>query len=307
MINERKKIMLKKIIGILFLYTTITFTSVNAKEIELALFVPAGGGADKHSNILASALKKQDITVKKIFFRTCVEALNYVTARPNAYIIALPNDLQTSSDTGKCPSLQPKYTGIKFYSTIGDMPTMFCTAPNRSDITWKTLQDPSRQILVGTLTADVNLLPLQLFLKNSKVPMNIKIVPYKGASTVRTAAYAGNIDMVYIGGGVPQLIEKGSKCLASSMKSNWLNAPFIGDLTTLKDFPETGIQVSIFSNGTVPKDLDSSMKVAFASPQFLKDLADVKASHSGLGVGRSTEEQVKAVEKTNKLFTNLKK
>jgi hypothetical protein len=298
--------MIKKIIGILLLFITITFTSVNAKEIEFALYYSPGGGADNHSNILVSALKKQNIAVKKRFFKTCVEALNYVTNTPNAYLVGLANDLQASS-TGKCPGLQPQYTEIKLYTTIGDIPTMFCTSPKSTDITWSTLTDSSRQILVGTLTADANWIPFHLFLKHSKESLNIKVIPYKGASDVKIAAYAGNIDMFYIGGGVPELIEKGSRCLASSTKENWLNATFIGNLTTLKDFPETGIQTAIFSNGTIPKDLDSLMRITFASEQFLKDLADNNISHSGLGVGRSSEEQAKAIEKINHLFNHLKK
>lgn len=297
--------MVKKIAIILGLYFTLIFPNANAKEIVFAYYYPPGGGTDKHSSILISALKKQNISVEKKFFKTCVEALDYVK-NSNAYLIGQANDLHTTP-TGKCPGLEKSYANIKLYTTIGDISTMFCTTPKRSDISWNTLYDPTRTVLVGTLTADANWLPFGLFVKHSKKPLNVKIIPYSGAGDLQMAAVAGNIDMFFIGGAAAQLVKQGSKCLASSTKENWANVPFMGDLTNFANFPETRIQTAIFLNGIIAEDVDSAMRYALSSMDFLQDIENQNAFHTGLGIGRSTGEQIKDVEKMNSFFDAIKK
>jgi tripartite-type tricarboxylate transporter receptor subunit TctC len=296
--------MIKKIIGIVFLHLILMFTAVHAKEITFAFYYPPGGATDKHAEALISSLQKRDVKVEKKFFKTCVEALDH-SKNSNSYVIGLANDLHTSP-TGKCPPLKQSYSEIKLYTTIGDISTMFCTVPKRSDISWSTLTDSSRSILVGTLTADVNWLPFHLFLKHSKKPLKIKVIPYSGAGDLQIAASAGNIDMFFIGGVAAQLVKQGSKCLASSTRENWGQAPFIGDFTNFKNFPETKIQTAIFFNKMVPDDVDTAMRSALSSESFLKDMQKINASHSGLGAGFSSDEQIKNVKKMNNFFDELK-
>ena len=171
---------------------------------------------------------------------------------------------------------------------------------------WNTLQNSNEPILVGNVTADANWLPFQLFLKNSKTPLNIKVIPYKGAGEVKRAAAAGNIDMMFIAGISAQMVQQGAKCLASSSKTNWADAPFIGDFTKLTDFPETGLQTAIYSNGTVPADIDKAMKAALSSEQFAGDMAENKLGHSGLGAGKNSDTQWKELTEIFKLYTSMK-
>tara|TARA_R110000823_G_scaffold196825_1_gene328104 strand:+ start:202 stop:1092 length:891 start_codon:yes stop_codon:yes gene_type:complete len=279
-------------------------TMAHSKEIDLALYYKPGGGSDRHSSIIAKSLETQGVTVNKKFFKTCVEALNHVKNNNNAYLFGIATDLRPEA-SGKCPGLD-SYSGVKLYSTVGDMPTMFCTIPKKNNINWNTLQNSNEPILVGNVTADANWLPFQLFLKNSKTPLNIKVIPYKGAGEVKRAAAAGNIDMMFIAGISAQMVQQGAKCLASSSKTNWADAPFIGDFTKLTDFPETGLQTAIYSNGTVPADIDKAMKAALSSEQFAGDMAENKLGHSGLGAGKNSDTQWKELTEIFKLYTSMK-
>ena len=297
---------IKSIIMSLFLMLTVVASSAMAKEIELALYYKPGGGSDRHSSILAKSLETQGVTVKKKFFKTCVEAINHVKSTDNAYLFGIATDLRPEA-SGKCPGLK-NYSTINLYTTVGDMPTMFCTTPTKSNITIETLQNTKKPILVGNVTGDANWIPFNMFLENSKTKLNIKVVPYSGAGDLRRAAYADNVDMVFVAGGSSQLVAKGASCLAASTKANWANAPFLGDFTTLKSFPETGLQTAIYSNGNgVPADIDNAMKRALSSEQFKKDMSDNKLGHSGLGAGKSTEAQTDELREIFKLYQSKAK
>jgi len=280
-------------------------TSAISKEIELALYYKPGGGSDRHSSIVAKSLETQGITVKKKFFKTCVEAMNHVKNSNNAYLFGIATDLRPEA-SGKCPGLN-SYSSINLYTTVGDMPTMFCTTPTKGHITMDTLRTSEKPILVGNPTGDANWIPFNMFLENAKDKLNIKVIPYSGAGDTRRAAYADNVDMVFVAGGSSQLVAKGASCLAASTKANWADAPFLGDFTTMKDFPETGLQTAIYSNGTVPDDIDSAVKAALGSKQFAGDMAENKLGHSGLGAGKSTEAQRAELTEIFKLYNSKAK
>jgi hypothetical protein len=277
-------------------------TMAHSKEIELALYHAPGGGSDRHSSIMAKSLETQGVTVNKKFFKTCVEALNHVKNSNNAYLFGIATDIQPEA-SGQCPGLD-SYSGVKLYSTVGDMPTMFCTTPTTNNINWNTLQTSNKTIFVGITVTNSTI--FELFLKNSKTPLNIKAVPYKGAGGVKQAALAGNIDMMFMGGESAQMVQQGAKCLASSAKTNWADAPFIGDFTNLTDFPETRLQTAMYSNGTVPVDIDKAMKAALSSEQFAADMAENKLGHSGLGAGKNSDTQWKELTDIFKLYASLK-
>lgn len=289
----------------LFLMLSVIATSAMAKEIELALYYKPGGGSDRHSSIVAKSLETQGVTVKKKFFKTCVEAMNHVKNSNNAYLFGIATDLRPEA-SGKCPGLNA-YSSINLYTTVGDMPTMFCTTPTKGHITMDTLRTSDKPILVGNPTGDANWIPFNMFLENAKEKLNIKVIPYSGAGDTRRAAYADNVDMVFVAGGSSQLVAKGASCLAASTKANWADAPFLGDFTTMKDFPETGLQTAIYSNGTVPADIDSAVKAALGSKQFADDMTENKLGHSGLGAGKSTEAQRAELTEIFKLYNSKAK
>ena len=170
-----------------------------------------------------------------------------------------------------------------------------------------TLRTSDKPILVGNPTGDANWIPFKMFLENAKEKLNIKVIPYSGAGDTRRAAYADNVDMVFVAGGSSQLVAKGASCLAASTKANWADAPFLGDFTTMKDFPETGLQTAIYSNGTVPADIDSAVKAALGSKQFANEMAENKLGHSGLGAGKSTEAQRAELTEIFKLYNSKAK
>jgi tripartite-type tricarboxylate transporter receptor subunit TctC len=297
---------IKTIIMSLFLMLSVVATSAMAKDIELALYYKPGGGSDRHSSILAKALETQGITVNKKFFKTCVEAMNHVKNNKNAYLFGIATDLRPEA-SGKCPGLN-SYNTINLYTTVGDMPTMFCTTPTKGHITMDTLRTSDKPILVGNPTGDANWIPFNMFLENAKEKLNIKVIPYSGAGDTRRAAYADNVDMVFVAGGSSQLVAKGASCLAASTKANWADAPFLGDFTTMKNFPETGLQTAIYSNGNgVPAEIDNAMKRALSSDQFKNDMDDNKLGHSGLGAGKSTEAQAAELKEIFKLYDSKAK
>ena len=171
-----------------------------------------------------------------------------------------------------------------------------------------TLRTSDKPILVGNPTGDANWIPFNMFLENAKEKLNIKVIPYSGAGDTRRAAYADNVDMVFVAGGSSQLVAKGASCLAASTKANWADAPFLGDFTTMKNFPETGLQTAIYSNGNgVPAEIDNAMKRALSSDQFKNDMDDNKLGHSGLGAGKSTEAQAAELKEIFKLYDSKAK
>jgi len=292
---------MKKIaVSLLFLLGVF---SAHARDIELVLYYPPGGGGDQQATLLVKPLADQGITAKKVFFKTCVESLNYVKNNKNAYLVGFNSDLRKSA-TGICPSMQD-YPELKFYSTIADNTTMFCTAPSKSEITYDTLKNSKEPIIVGVLTADANWKPFHLFLKNSKDPLNIKVVPYKGAAEVRNAAVSGTIDAFFIGGLAIQMAKEGSKCIGASARTNWANATFLGDLTNMSNFPETLLQSLLYSNGSVDKELDNALKKVFVSDDFKQGLQKLSLNHSGLGVGRTTQKQQQDLEKIDDLYKSM--
>lgn len=292
---------MKKLLSALLLCTGISVA--HAKTIELVLYYPPGGGGDQQASLLIKPLSDHNITAKKVFFKTCTEALEYVKNNRDAHLIGFNSDLR-KSDTGICPSMQ-RYPELRFYSTIADNTTMFCTSPARNQITYDSLKDPNRPVLVGVLTADANWKPFHLFLKHSKDPLNIKVIPFKGAAEVRLAAVSGSIDAFFIGGLAIQMHKEGSKCLAASARKNWADAPFLGDLTSLKDFPETYLQSLIYSNGPIDPAVDAALRRVFVSQDFVSGLKNLSLNHTGLGAGQSTEVQQRNLDKIDDLYRSM--
>jgi len=293
---------MKKFLCALMMWGSLTV--VQAKNIELVLYYPPGGGGDQQATLLIEPLAYQGIRAKKVFFKTCTEALNYVKNNQDAYLVGFNSDLG-KTHSGICPSLE-QYPELTFYSTIADNTTMFCTSPNKSNITFESLTDPNRTTLVGLITGNINWHVFDLFLKNSQVPLNIKIIPFKGTSEIRLAAVSGNIDAFYIGGLAIQMHREGSQCLAASARTNWADAPFLGDFTTLSDFPETYLQSLIYSNGPIDAEIDAALQEVFKSDDFLNGLKNLSLNHSGLGIGRSSEIQKQELNRVDNFYQSFR-
>jgi hypothetical protein len=274
-----------------------------AQTAEFVFYHPPGGGADTHSRGLIIALEQQGVLVKRTYVKSCAEAISYVENNSNAFVISLTADLRYSH-SARCPSID-RVPKLRLYSSIADTSFVYCAAPKRQDLDLKTIETIQRQLLVAVPTIDANWIPFNLFVKNQKKPAELKLVPYKGGGDLKTAVLSGNVDLFYVGT-VRDLIDSGARCLAASTRKNPYGLPFLGDLTTIKDFPETALTTTLWHAGSLDKKLHDSLRQAFVSKTFQEYLASNFLSHNGIGSGTTPDVTLKNIRDLDILFEKLK-
>jgi tripartite-type tricarboxylate transporter receptor subunit TctC len=278
-------------------------TVAQAQNTEFIFYHPPGGGADTHSRGLITALEQQGVTVKRTYVKSCAEAITYVENNPGSVMVSLTADLRYS-DSARCPSID-RVPKLKLYSSIADTSFVYCTAPKRRDLDLAAIAASKDQLLVAVPTIDANWIPFNLFAKNQKNPANLKLVPYKGGGDLKTAVLAGNVDLFYVGT-VKDLLEQGARCLAASTRKNPYGLPFLGDLTTVKVFPETALTTTLWYSGNLDPAMDKNFRRAFASRTFQEHLQANSLSHNGIGAGVLSETTLKNTRALDELFFKVK-
>lgn len=275
---------------------------VNAapKIIQFVYYMPPGGGTDVQSNLLIPELSRQGVTVKKVFLKSCTEAINYTLSQSDAFLLSVGGDIRTNDHQGcKGRASNPE---LKFYSMLGSTPCYICATRKQSHLTLKDIETAKAPLLLGVQTRGPTKIVVERFLQTAKTPLNIKLVPYVGGGDLNLAVQSNNVDLFYGCTYAAEQIEQGAVCYIASAKDNWAKLPHMSEFSQDPNFPNTAITTDVWYNKNIDVAVDTALKKAMASREFLDGLAARKSAHFGLGRGISTEVQFKNMQQQEQVF-----
>lgn len=262
----------------------ITFAA-QASEIEAVFHYPAGGGVDSATAGVWTAIENtSDYRVKKIYYKSCAEAVNHVKTRPNSLLATVSVVLNLQGSTSVCPDAPS--AGIKLQSLVSSSSVYLCTAPNTPQLTVEDLTG-TRSYKIAALTSKVGTGAITAFLK--AIGSNSRVIPYANAVELRAAAISGDVDYVFAGNGIPELVTVGSRCLAASSTDNLRNVPSLGEFTE-SGFPEFRISSVLFTVHSNP-DISDAIERAMKSEAFQQFVSSREGIHLGLGSEHTVEQQ----------------
>ena len=291
---------MKKILASLGL--VVGLSTANASTIEFVHYYPAGGGADLQTSALIQELQKLGIDHKKIFTKSCHDAVKYTKSKPNTVMVSVTGDF-VEADSARCPG-RSRVDNAKLFSTVGDVPIMFCASPHNNKMSLDDFSKSGKTYSVGVPVASISNSFL-LYARTQKNPVNLTIVPYKGAGDLRTAVLAGNVDFFVAGSAAP-LVNAGAVCHASSAKPNWANVPSFSDLSTYKNFPDVALTTELWHVNSIDPVIEQAMIKAMSSKSFQEKLAEIKVTHTGVGAGVSTDDLLKRIKSVEVFLNSVK-
>jgi len=296
---------MKKTLVSLLIAGATAMASANASNtVEFVYYYGPGGGTDQQTSALIPSLKQEGVVTKKTFLKSCAEAVNYIKNNRNAFLVSITGDF-AEADSNRCPG-RDSVAGANLFSTVGDTPFMFCVSPHNNTLTLDDLAKSETDRPTALITSDISWFLFDHFMKTAKQPLNLKIVPYKGAADTRTAVLSGNVDVFYAGGPSVGLAQQGATCLASSSTTNWAGVPSLAELSTDTDFPDVSMSTELWYVGEVDDDVRNAITRAMANDNFKDRLHKLNVSHSGVGIGVSSSDQLKSMKEINDLIADLK-
>jgi tripartite-type tricarboxylate transporter receptor subunit TctC len=275
----------------------------NATTIEFVHYYPPGGGADLQTSALIPELQKLGIDHKKVFTKSCHDAVEYTKSKKNAVMVSITGDF-VEADSARCPG-RSRVDNVKLFSTVGDVPIMFCASPHNNKLSLDEFSRSGKSYSVGVPVAIISN-SFYLYARTQKNPINLTIVPYKGAGDLRTAVLAGNVDFFVAGSAAP-LVNAGAVCLASSAKPNWANVPSFSDLSTHRNFPDVSLTTELWHVNTIDPEIEQAVAKAMASKSFQDKLAEIKVTHSGIGAGISRDSQLSRIKAVENFLDSVQK
>ena len=240
-------------------------------------YYPPGGGHDAATSPLIKYMERNHLTVNKVFFKSCVEAITYVVeSKKPSYLLVFDDDL-TSTVMGPCPNIQSLPRAPRLITNLTQSAMYICTSPSKSQLTLADLTQGKR--FIGSPSVPSRLIT---DLKKSLTHPGLTMVPYSSSGKLKASLLSNDLDFFYATGIVHDRIEQGSKCLLSSTRINSLGLPFIG--TVFPEFTETPVNNTIWGNAAISNVDIARLKEAFMSPEFSTWIKSAKnVSHSGLG------------------------
>lgn len=259
--------------------------SAQAADIEAVFHYPAGGGLDSSTAGLWTTIEKtSDYRVKKIYYKSCAEAINHVKTTPNSLLISSSAELNLQGSTSRCPDAPS--AGIKLESMVISASLYLCTAPGKPKLTVKDLTGDQTYKVAG-ITSKANTGAVEAFLK--AIGSKSRVIPYGSAAELRAAASSGDVDYVFGGNVIPELVAAGSQCLAASSADNLLNLPSLATYSK-SGFPEFRITSVLYTVNSNP-DVSAVIERAMKTEEFQKFVSSRDGVHLGLGSGRTVKQQ----------------
>lgn len=249
--------------------------------IEFLYYFPPGGGSDRYTAPLVDSLDKQGVNVKRTFFKTCADAVRYANQDPNGKIIVANSQDMHPVEAGRCPPQTE--SNLTWVSNIIVAPLYLCTVPNKNELTLEDLNSGER-FNVGHVSAESTALLAQAFIKYNKEDLDLRLVPYEGGGELRIAGMSGrDLDFVITGNDAPVFIKEGSTCLASTVKNNYYDLPHLGDYVENFDFPDFGLDLSLWSTSSLNDAQFDALLAAFNSDEFTSFLnTRIGVQHQGI-------------------------
>jgi hypothetical protein len=263
-------------------FFVMSLTAAHAATFNFVYYYPPGGGTEAWTNPVIQGLQQRGHTVRKEFFKSCHEALDYARRQTDTTFI-ITSGLDILPTTAKrCPAQQDQ-PGLNFVTNISSGSFYLCTSPRKTQITLNDLTG-NRQIFVGTTTNDTVMLPWQVLLNHGSPRPNVRLIPYYGQGELRAAAIAGtDIDLVYLASNLEAITSAGGICIASSTQKNHLNLPWLGNLAPGK-FQDAYQTFDIWSFNDIKESDVSLLREIFVSREFTEFLAARPSFvHQGIG------------------------
>jgi tripartite-type tricarboxylate transporter receptor subunit TctC len=268
---------------------TSLFLSIgaNATEIEAVFHNPAGGGVDSSSSAMWAAMERTGkVKVKKIYYKSCAEAVNHIVNNPNSVMATVDGVVDFQGQTKVCPSFPDN--NIKLVSIVFSASAYLCTSPSKTNLTMKDLlSDKVYKVANGMVSVKSSSSLIQQFL--DATGSKSKVIPYANAVEFRAAVISGDVDYAIIINGVPELINAGSVCIASSADDNQRNLPSLRSFVK-QPFPEfygNTIMVSAHPNSKISEAIELASK----DPEFIKAVSTRQGVYLGLGSEKSLQQQ----------------
>jgi hypothetical protein len=276
-----------KRILLLLLASAMVFSASSAQPLELeAVFhYPPGAGTDTATSSFWAAMDKTNkVKVKKVYYKSCAEAIEHVVKNPNSLLASFNTAINLEGETSICPSA-PK-NNITVVTTIISSSAYLCTAPGRPELTLDDLKS-NKVYRVAAVTSKATSGATQVFLKAINSPS--KVIPYANSAEFRAGAASGDVDFVFGANGIPELVTAGSKCLAASSVNNLKKLPSLA-LITDGVIPEYLFTMAVYTahpNTT----LNEIIAIAVKDPAFIENVANRQGIHLGVGSGNTIAQQ----------------
>ena len=260
-------------------------SAVAADEIQAVFHYPAGGGVDSSTAALWTAIEKtSDARVKKIYYKSCAEAMDHVAKTPNSLLVTESGAVNLDGATTRCPDARK--AGMQLVSLVTSSSGYLCTAPGKTNLTVQDLLG-NRSLKVGAGKHPTTSGVAEAFLKD--IGSKSRVIPYANVAELRASAAAGDVDMVYGVNGIAELVAAGSKCLAASSSDNPRKLPALSTFTK-SPFPSFYLSTAVFT--VHPNDkITSTIQRAMRSVEFQQDIDRRQVIHLGLGTTNTVKQQ----------------
>lgn len=265
-----------------------TSAAAVAQNIEAVFHFPAGGGHDNATAALWTAVEKTGTPVKKVYYKSCAEAIDHVKKTPNSFLVSDSGSINLEGATSRCPDAAKN--NIKLASLVTSAGVYLCVPKSNINLTVEDLKG-DKTYKVGSVKYSTASGALEVFLKN--INSKSRVIPYTTMPELRAAVSSKDVDFMFASNGVPELLADGGKCLAaSSSKNTTLKLPSLASFTKDGKFPEYLQTTAIFTAHPNPA-LSKIIKQAMETKEFQESVAKRQGIHLGLGSSNSLADQQK--------------
>jgi hypothetical protein len=278
------KFVLLSVIGVL------SSTAI-ASQTEFLFIHPPGGGSDLHTSAVIANLEKNGITAKKSFFKTCTDAVNYSKNKNNTFIVTMLTDWNFSNfnEGANCPPLGREDGKILPFSKLSEMSSYICSVPGSDIKTVNDVKNTNRRITVATPFPAAAAF-VQQFANQIGKSDTIKAIPYPGASGVKLAVTAKDVELFFTSAHYKAFMKEGATCFAATMRNAPNGIPYLGDLAQLPNLKESPTTIVLMSVGHIDSNVTKEIAFALNSATFLNELSKVEGVHTGLGKGETPDQ-----------------
>jgi hypothetical protein len=285
LINNRKK--MNKLIASIF---TLFAISSSAETLVVTSHYAAGGPGDNIITAMTPSLARHGLTVEKVFFKTCAEALRSVTMRPNNNIMFITSgdiNFKSLATGSRCPPLSSLNQQITIYSGVYEIPVVLLSVPGSTLTSYAKIKEASsagKKLKVGYVVTPV-MESLAKELVREYPELSLVALPYDSGASLKLAAIAKDIDLVINSGIIADLQSRGGVAVATSVKNT--NIPFMGNMkpqtTEIPEVISAGILVSV--PNMISPTANSAMVDALSSSELASLIQAMGATNSGIGSG----------------------
>lgn len=292
--------MIKQIFKLVtLLVLTVSAGLTSAKTIEVVSMYKAGGGLDLRTTDLMNLVEKQGYTIKKVYFKNCYEAVNYIKGDTNRFLVSPTGDILAKTiPNSNCPSIEQEPT-LRYFSQVSGTACYLITSPKNNNLTLDNIVNGSvgRPVTIGYVYSNNSFNYVAFSEKYPGWKSHTKNIKFRGGAEAKQALISNSIDIGYSCSPTKAIMKLGGKVLASGYRKNQFNVPSFSTLTHDTNMPDFGFDIELWYNKALDADVKQALITAITSDEFKQSQEKIGWTHNGIGVGRSSEEQFKEVKR----------